>query len=66
MLYYDAEQKPLEGELAGEIPSASPPGGSSSSSPSKDGGTAERASGVAGHVDGGPKGWRVFNCHDEY
>lgn len=66
MLYYDAEQNPLEGELAGEIPSASPLEGASSLPPSKDGNTAGRASGVAGQVGGGPRGWKVFNCYDEY
>lgn len=67
MLYLDGEQKPLEGEIAGEVPSAYPPGGGSSSpSLSKDGNTAEHALGVTGQLDGGPRGWQVFNCHDEH
>lgn len=61
MLYFDADQKPLEGELAGEAPSA----------PSTTGDTGDRdpeqlGQGAGGQAVGGPRGWKVFGCYDEY
>lgn len=57
MLYYDADQNPLEGELAGEAPSSSSPG---------DRLAEQLGRGVGGQVVGGPRGWKVFGCYDEY
>eukprot|EP00903_Cladosiphon_okamuranus_P019885 g18277.t1 len=57
MLYYDADQKPLEGELAGEAPSVSSP---------RDRNAEQLGQNVGGHVVGGPRGWKVFGCYDEY
>lgn len=58
ILYFDADGKPLKGELAGDIYSASSPGGEASASPP--GGD------IGARVEGGPKDWRIFRCYDEY
>lgn len=55
MLYFDADQHPLEGELAGE-------GGSPPPTPPED----RNGDGVRGQAAGGPTGWKVFGCYDEY
>ena len=67
MLYFDADQKPLEGELAGEAPSAP----STTGSPFTTGDTGDRdaeqlGQGAGGQTVGGPRGWKVFGCYDEY
>ncbi|CAN0537461.1 unnamed protein product [Ectocarpus sp. 12 AP-2014] len=58
MLHLDADQKPLEGELAGDVATTSPPGDTTSPSPLQGPETGQAA--------GGPRGWRVFRCHDEH
>ncbi|CAM9471907.1 unnamed protein product, partial [Ectocarpus sp. 8 AP-2014] len=58
MLHLDADQKPLEGELAGDVATTSPPGDTTSPSPPQ--------GPEAGQAAAGPGGWRVFRCHDEH
>jgi len=61
-LYLDAEQKPLEGELAGDVASTSPP---RLASPGGDGNAATVERGDGGQVAGGPKGWKLVKCFHE-
>ncbi|CAB1112755.1 unnamed protein product [Ectocarpus sp. CCAP 1310/34] len=58
MLHLDTDQKPLEGELAGDVATTPPPGDTTSPSPTQ-GPEASQAA-------GGPRGWRVFRCYDEH
>eukprot|EP00752_Nemacystus_decipiens_P009024 g8055.t1 len=60
MLYYDADQKPLEGELAGEVASAPPAAGDTGDR------NAEQRQGFGGQAVRGPRGWKVFGCYDEH
>lgn len=57
LLLYDDEHKPLTGEMAGEVPHASPQGDEPPTSPCGEG--------EGGARGGGPKGWRLYQRYFE-